>query len=194
MKCINNIIIESEEAYKNSIELSNGSELVINSTIESVEHINRIGTVVSAPKSTILKKGDEVIVHHNIMRLRNGTDHKVVQSDYYIKNNLYFVPFTEVYAYKRKGDWIVLDPYVFVKPIKFEFQEESKFVLNIKEYSYKGNKKNKGIIKYINKQLKELGVKQGDEVVFSKDSEYEFKIDDEVYYLMNTNDILAKIK
>ena len=46
-----------------------------------------------------------------------------------------------------------------------------------------------GKVKYINKELEVFGVQEGDEVSFQPESEYEFRIDDEVLYRMFTNNI-----
>ena len=50
-----------------------------------------------------------------------------------------------------------------------------------------------GTIKYINKQLIKLGLKEGDEIVYQPNSEYEFVIDDEVLYRMFTDNITIKL-
>ncbi len=44
-------------------------------------------------------------------------------------------------------------------------------------------------MKYINQELIDLGVKEGDEVSFTPDSEYEFYVDGEKLYRMFTNNI-----
>lgn len=195
MKVLNFIIVEVEEAYNNEIELNSGVKLTVNTTIESVEHINRVAKVVSAPEFTILQEGDEVIIHHNICRLRNGVKGEKVYSNYHLEGNKYFVPLTEVFMYRRDSDWISIDPYCFVKPIKIEGQESS-FIYIPDEFKegHKGNERHVGILEYPNKQLIEEGYKKGDKIIFSKNSEYEFNIDGTIMYKMSSKDILAKIK
>lgn len=187
---LNYVIVEIDEAYKNEIE-----GLVVNSTIESVAHINRIARVVEAPSFTIIKKGDEVVVHHNIFRLRNGLRGRKLQSNYHLEGNKYFVPLTEVFMYKRgNNNWNAIRPYVFVKPIKKVDKKIGNIIINSSEQnSHKGNIKLHGIIKYPNDELVYNGVDVGDNVIFSDWSEYEFNIDGEILYKMSTNDILAKI-
>ena len=46
-----------------------------------------------------------------------------------------------------------------------------------------------GVVKYNNEELKKLGVKVGDEVSFTPESEYEFYVEDEKLYRMFTNNI-----
>jgi hypothetical protein len=48
-----------------------------------------------------------------------------------------------------------------------------------------------GILKYSNSELSSLGYKEGDEIVFEPDSEYEFIIDGEKLYRMFTKNIKA---
>lgn len=186
MEAVNYLIVEIEQDYLNEI---NG--VIVNSTIESVECIQRVATVVSAPLCTILKKGDKVVVHHNIFRKRNSTRGNVVESNYHIDNNLYFVPLTEVFMYKRGDKWTAIDPYCFVRPIE-QVQREG-FAVGVNEDSHKGMVQNIGIMEFPNKELLEQGVKQGDKVMFSRYSEYEFEIDGVLYYKMGTKDILGII-
>ena len=49
-----------------------------------------------------------------------------------------------------------------------------------------------GVIKYINNQLINKGLRVGDEVSFQPESEYEFYVDGEKLYRMFTNNITLK--
>jgi len=184
---INYIIVEIEDAYNNEVD-----GLVVNSTIESVAHINRIAKVIEAPIFTILKKGDEVVVHHNMFRLRNGIKGKKIQSNYHLEGNKYFIPLTEVFMYRRGGEWKSIRPFVFIKPIELEEESVGRFTITkTSTNSHKGMKKLRGIVKYNNDDLESQGVKIGDEIIFSYYSEYEFNIEGETLYKMSTKDILA---
>lgn len=186
---INYIIVEVDEAYLNEIE-----GITVNNTIESVAHINREAIVVDAPSFTILKKGDRVLMHHNILRLRNGIRGKKVRSNYHLEGNKYFVPLTEVFMYQRDSDWNAIRPFTFVKPIPKEDKKIGGFIVNATETnSHKGMKKLRGIMKYPNDDLADKGIKAGDEVVFSEWSEYEFNVNGEILYKMSSKDILASI-
>tara|TARA_R110000851_G_scaffold291462_2_gene445810 strand:+ start:2261 stop:2842 length:582 start_codon:yes stop_codon:yes gene_type:complete len=193
MSVVNNLIVEIDSAYNNEKELSGGQSIILNSTIEDVEFVNRVATVTEAPDFTILKAGDKVVVHHNIFRLRNGIKGGQMESNYFIKDNKYFVPLTEVFMFKRDdSDWEAIDPYCFVEPIVKE-KKEVFFDLSIDEDSYKGRLHQKGIIRYPNKALRAQGVKSGDMIMFSEYSEYEFVLDNVLYYKMATKDIIAVI-
>lgn len=192
MRSINYVIIEVEDAYNNEKEFGD-VKLVVNSTIESVEHINRIAKVIAAPDCTILKEGDEVVVHHNICRLRRGTKGEVVQSDFHIEGNRYYVPLSEVFMYKRDDKWNAISPYCFVKPIKVEDKEDGVLKIIDSSDSHKGMVQNMGVVKYGNDILKMYDVEEGDTVWFSDYSEYEFEIDGELLYKMSFGDLLMKV-
>jgi len=50
-----------------------------------------------------------------------------------------------------------------------------------------------GEIAYINNQLKDLGLKVGDRISFTPDSEYAFDVDGEKLYRMYTRNICLKL-
>ena len=190
MKTINYLIVELEDVYENKVTLESGQEVIVNSTIEEVNFIKRKAKVISAPDFTILKNGDEVIVHHNIFRLRNDVRGNVAQSNYYIGENTYIVPLNEVFMYKRDdSDWIALNPFSFIEPI--EKVKEEGFQLSFEEDSYKGRVDRVGIAKYLSPDLIEQGVQVGDKVVYKQYSEYEFVVDGKLYYKMRNVNILG---
>lgn len=194
MKTLNYMIVEVDSAYNNEKKIGDVS-LVVNSTIESVEHINRIAKVVASPEFTPIKAGDEVIIHHNICRLRNGIKGIMVQSDFHIENNLYFVPLTEVFMYKPVGgEWTALAPFCFIQPIKDETKKIGSIIVQNSGDTFEGNIDKQGVVKYTNPELQEYGINVGDHICFSEDSQYKFNIDGEILYRMKTSDILGKIE
>ena len=68
--------------------------------------------------------------------------------------------------------------YCFVKPI-----------LNKSNLSVDKEKEYFGILKYSNKSLEAVGLKPGDLVMFTPNSEFEFIIEGERLYCMKSNDI-----
>lgn len=197
MKTLNYLIVEIDQAYQNELQLQNGKSIIVNTTIESVSNITRKAKVLSAPDYTILEKGDEVIVHHNIFRKRNGYQGKIVNSNYLIEGKKYYVPLTEVFMYKRGKIWKALDPYCFIKPIESKDDiQHNGFLLSDsfkKDLLHKGNVKLQGIVKYPNQSMLDWGIQEGDKVIFSPYSEYEFQIDNNLYYRMKTTDIRIKL-
>jgi len=193
MKTANYVIVELKDAYSNEEEISTGDSFIVNSTIEDVNYVNRIAEVLVAPDFTVLQKGDEVITHHNIFRLRNDVNGNIAQSNYHLDRDRYFIPLTELFMYRRDGsDWVALEPYCFVKPIEQE-KEDTFFDLSLEDDSYKGRLHKHGIMSYPNKGLIEQGIEVGDTIIFSDYSEYEFKVEGELYYKMATKDIIGKV-
>lgn len=184
MKTVNYVIVEIDNLYNNT-----EGDIIVNDSIENVKNINRIATVISAPDFTILESGDKLIVHHNIFRKKYDVVGKQINSNFWIEGNKYFVPLSEIFMYKRDNDWIAIDPYCFVKPIKADEQEVVGFLL--KENLHKGMVQHKGVVLYSNKELIKNGVNKGDKVMFSKNSQYEFDVDGVLCYRMKTNDILG---
>lgn len=189
MRAIDYIIVEIPENY---INFRKGYR--VNTTIEKVSAINRIGKVISAPEHTELEVGDDVVVHHNIVRLRKNGNGKTLPPDYLIKDNLYFVPVTEAFMYRRNGEWYSMSPYCFVKPIKYQQEETDGWLRGtMSAMSHKGYVKNTGVLDIPNKEQLENGLSKGDTILFSDYSEYEFIIDDELFYKMSTKDIIGKL-
>ena len=196
MRSLGYVVVQADQEYNNEVELA-GVKIVVNTTIESVENINREATVVSSPEGTILLPGDRVIVHHNIMRKKNSTSGKEIKSQFHIKDDKYFVPPTEVFAYKRgdESEWQGLDPYCFVEPIKAKDKEVGGINISAEKdkENFKGRENGVGILRIANRELlEEEGLKIGDKVHFTPWSEYEVKVDGRVMYRMKSEDILAK--
>jgi co-chaperonin GroES (HSP10) len=183
-------LVEVIDAYNNYETLSNGLEVMVNNTIESVENINRIGKVISAPKGTKANEGDKILFHHNICRELVGVQGKKRISGFQVKPNIYFVPVTEIFMIDKGDGWESIDPYVFIKPMPTNIITLDNGV-EIKEDDYKGTNESVGIIEYNNTFLKEQGVKKGDVIAFQENSHHEYILDGELYYKMMSNDILA---
>ena len=191
MPTLNYLIVELDQAYNNEVNiLDDNSSLIINSTVESVEHISRVAKVIDAPKFTVINKGDQIVAHHNIFRQKNDVKGKTIKSDYYLEDNQYFIPLTEVFMYKQGDQWNAIDPYVFIKPIPL--RDDNELILGVKK-EYKGREHQKGTVAFNNKALESQGIRQGDEVAFSRYCEYEFMIEGDLYYKMRTQDIIAKL-
>jgi len=179
VKGIYNFIVKPKDTRYNNTKKIGDKELIINTDNFQHQHVSREAIVISVPKSikTDIKVGDEIIVHHNIFRRYLDIRGDEQDSKSYYKDNMYFVFIDQIYAYKRNKDWIPLDQYCFVKPIK----PYSKLDTNKEEPLI-------GILKYTNKKLP----KSGSLVGFTPNSEYEFVINNERLYRVRTQDIAIK--
>ena len=127
-----------------------------------------------AAYKTKIKSGDEVYIHHNILRRYYDVRGLEKNSATYFKDNLYFCAPEQIYMYNLKSHL----NYCFIKPI-----QNQSLLRNRKEQP------NIGIVKYTNNTLEALGITPGTLITFTPNSEFEFIIDGERLYCMKSNDI-----
>lgn len=176
MKSLYHFIIKPlDKRYENTKSIGD-KELIVNSNIENHIFVSKKAVVVSTPAAykTKIKIGDEVYIHHNVLRRYYDQKGKEKNSGTYFKNELYFCSPEQIYMYNLKSH---LD-YCFVKPI-----------LNTHDLDNKKEQPNVGIVKYTNKTLEALGITPGTLITFTPNSEFEFIIDGERLYCMKSNDI-----
>jgi hypothetical protein len=183
MKSIYRFLIKpKKERYNNTIEL-NGQELIINTRIETFESVSKNAIVEIVPETfkTKIKPGDEVIVHHNVFRRFYDMKGKEKNSASFFKDDLFFCDIEQIYLYKSNNSWKTNLNYCFVKPLK-----------NDNKMTLEKEKPLKGIIKYSNDKLSSNGIKSGDLITFTPNSEFEFIIEGERLYCMKSNDIAIR--
>lgn len=143
---------------------------------------NRLAKVISTPISYTgeIEPGDVLLVHHNVFKFYYDMQGRQKSGRSYLKDNLFLIDNEQFFLYKKKDTWKAHSKYCFVKPAPLK-----------DSYIFKGGNEEPlfGTIKYINQELIELGVKEGDEISFTPDSEYEFTIEGEKLYRMFTNNI-----
>lgn len=189
MKSLHLVILKSLESHSN-VEVVDGKEFTVNVSIGDVTSINRKAVVVCAPIGSDLNKGDEVIVHHNIMRENIRNDGTLSKGNFYIADGHYQCPVSEVLLKRSKnGPWETLLDFVFVKPIKEENVELFNGIIIATE-NRNGYKFQRATLHITNKKLKNVIV--GDNIIFAPYSEHEFTIDGDLLYKCEVVDILAK--
>lgn len=169
--------------YINTVK-SGDVEIVVTTSIENHQDVQRYAEVVALPMvyDGNIKVGDIVIIQHNIFRIVVNDWGVSMQSNHHINDRCFWVDHDLIYLIIRDGQKIATDNFVFVEPIK----EETKYE-GIK------TKDHVGILRFPNDALLKKGLKDGDKVVFYKNSEYEFNIDDKIMYMMRNIRLLAKI-
>ena len=180
MKSLYNFIIKPNgERYNNKKKIGD-KELILNAEIFTHQNVNREAIVLETPviNNTLIKKGDIIIVHHNVFRRWHNQHGIEKNSKSWLKKGTYAIYEDQIFAYKR-NNWKSLKGYCFVKPI----HSKNKFS-NKKEQSLVG------VMKYTDKDLP--NIKNGDLVGFTPYSEYEFIIDGERLYRVLTNQISIK--
>lgn len=190
MKAILYFLVEVVNDYNNYRTLENGLEVMENNTIESVENVNRIGKVLSAPRGTKAEVGDMLLFHHNICRRERGFKGKRPLSPFQVKPNVYFVPITEIFMMDKGNGWEAIEPFVFVEPLP-PTMITLENGLQIAETEYKGYNESIGTIAFNNRWLEEQGLEVGDTIAFEEFSQHEYEIDGKLYYKMQAKDILG---
>ena len=170
------------DRYENELKLGDKT-LVLNTKIESFKSVNNLAIVVETPKAfkTNIKKGDIIVIHHNVFRVFYDMKGVKKNSRSFFKDDLYFCAIDQIYLYKNTGDWKSFGDRCFVMPLKnkdsLRLDKEQKLI---------------GILKYGNKSLDALKISPGDVVGFTPNSEWDFIIDDQRVYCMKSNDIVIK--
>ena len=183
MKSVFDFIVEPKgKRYSNEISVG-GKDLILNSNIETFKFINRVAIVKEIPIAykTPIEVGDEILIHHNVFRRYYNQKGEAVDSSKLFNDNEYFCQLDQVYLYKKKGGWNTLGQRCFIMPIK-----------NNDNWSLDAERRNIGILKMGNKTLSSLGVNEGDLVGFKSNREFEFIVDNQRLYCMESNDILVK--
>lgn len=201
MQGITEYIIGFDHTHRETVKVGE-TEYGINPNFEQPKHINRIGKVISAPihGGPVIKKGWEVLVMHTLLlnevysKTGNQKSNFCVDRDknyFRIKPNLIVM-----YRNDSNDNWKCHMDVVMVKPIKIKEEvktwngyELPDSVFN-EEKGYKGNETRKGTIAFGNDELAKNAIFEGDTVMFKIDREYEFEIEGETYYQMETCDLL----
>ena len=176
MNSLYQFIIKPYNSRYDNIKSINGKELIVNTSIEDHQFISKKAVVASTPTAfeTDIQCGDIVYVHHNVFRRYYDMKGNEKNSSIFFKDDLFFCSLDQIYMYNLKCN---LD-YCFVKP-----------VLNKSSLSVSKEKEHFGILKYSNSCLEAVGLKPGELVVFTPDSEFEFIVEGERLYCMKSNDI-----
>ena len=182
MKSPYNFIVTplNNRRYDNVKNVS-GVDLI--TSVSQEDHIssNRLAKVISLPinyKGPV-EEGDTLLVHHNVFKFYYDMQGRQKSGRSFLKDNLFLIDNEQFFLYKRDDNWMAHSKYCFIKPIQAKDSA----------YFKTGEEPLIGIVKYINKELLNLGVSVGDEISFTPDSEYEFTVDDEKLYRMLTNNI-----
>ena len=168
--------------YDNDINIGDKT-LTVNSSIENFKFISREAVVISTPLmyETKIKKGDKVIIHHNVFRRYYNQKGKAVDSSKLFKEDMYFCQPDQIYLYKTDKKWMAFGERCFVMPIK-----------NNNIFSLDKERKHIGVLKIGNNSLKSLKINEGDLIGFKPNREFEFIVDNMRLYCMESNDILLK--
>ena len=170
------------DRYDNTVKVGEQT-LITNSSIESFKHVNNIAEVIETPAAfaTPIKKGDLIVIHHNVFRVFYDMKGIKKNSRSFLKDGLFFCGIDQVYLYKRNETWKSFGDRCFVAPVKNKDVLSSQKTADLI-----------GILKIGNSSLNALNINPGDTVGFTPGSEWDFIIDDQRVYCMKSNDIVIK--
>lgn len=159
-------------------------KFAISTSKEDHKTSNRFATVVSVPiyYDGPIVAGDIVVVHHNVFKFYFDMKGRQKSSWHYLFDDYFIVEPEQLYLYtKNKDSWHAPSPFVFVRPIP----SEDKIISTTN-----GLEELWGEIVFKNEDMTEVEV--GDIVSFTPDSEYEFRINNEILYRMYNRNICLK--
>ena len=97
MRSIYNFIVKPKGTRYNNIKKVDGKELILNTEIFHHQYVNREAIVLETPivNKTPIKKGDIIIVHHNIFRRWHNVKGVEKNSKSWIKKNDEVLPWKD---------------------------------------------------------------------------------------------------
>jgi hypothetical protein len=181
MKGMFDFIIKPKESRYNNIKNIGDSKLILNTELQNHQYVSREGVVIGEPSinTTGVKKGDTVVLHHNVFRRYRDIRGKEKNGKSYYKDNIYVVSPDLIFAKIKEDKIYPLNGFNFIKPIK----EDKMFSIDFEKPLI-------GILKYKDSSLKVMTI--GDLVGFRPGSEYEFFLNKERLYRVPTNSITIK--
>ena len=183
--------VKVEKTQEDTI-IVNGKELFLDTSFNELKLARQYGTVVALPiglpkgLKLDVKVGDKVYCHHFLTSEENRVK-------FHDDEKVFSIHWTYMYARVRKGKLKMLHQWNFVKQ---KVEDESNYISDSGIYlkPEAEDVELHGYVEYMNDDLKKLGVKKGDEVVFSENSEYDMIIEGEKLLRMRNFDILAKVE
>ena len=153
--------------------------LIVSSSQEDHRFSQRIAEVVELPINYDgpVKVGDLLLVHHNVFKFYYDMKGRQKSGRSFFKDDMFFVDHMQFFMYHNGDRWNAHDKYCFIKPVDKNVSEEPLI----------------GTIRYINEELEAFGLREGDEISFKPNSDYEFTVDGEKLYRMFTDNITLSL-
>ena len=158
------IVTPLGERYNNEVEVEDGKNLILNTEISNHEYINRIGKVLQVPYgvATPVRKGYEVLVHHQVFRRWYDMKGREKNTRSFINEDKYLLQQDQLFLYRKEGgDWNTMPGYSFIQPVE-----------NDDRFSIDKEKPLVGFVRYSGSPLM-----VGKLVGFSPGDEFEFVVD-----------------
>lgn len=184
MKPLYDFLVYLPKKFKDTITVG-GTELYLANKYDEFGNRYCSAEIVSVPQKydTGAKPGDTLYFHH----------HVVLESKYKMGNDIYRVLYdpnggynSHAYAYQNKIGIHMLDEWVFLEAYDTDEQVSASGLLISTDKAAPTT----GVLLYDSVATAELGIKAGDEVGFSKESDYAMEVDGKKVWRMRISDLM----
>jgi hypothetical protein len=187
MKAIGNFICTPSGGRRyDNIKVIEGIEFITSTSEEDHKSSNRLATVEQIPAgyNGPIKKGDTLLVHHNVFKYYNDINGQRKSGKSFFKEDQFLVDFEQFFMYKNESGWHSNGRYCFIKPIRNTMEGMYNVVST---YPLVGE------LMYPSDDQIKSGLKSGDIVCFTPNSEYEFIVDGEKMYRVFDHQVTIKL-
>lgn len=188
MRMLENFLVRLPKRFKDTIKV-NGQELYLDPKFDEFQHRVMQGEVVSVPMryEKVAEPGDTLYFHHHVV-MDKGQGLRYNDEEIFIVRYHPDTPYaSQAFAVKDEDGIRVLSQWVLLEPIAEDNQLKSDTIQII---TFEEEENKRGKIAFINETLEEAGLRVGDTVGFSKNSDYEIEIEGKKYWRMRFDDLL----
>lgn len=186
-----NYLIKVDKTHENTIDVG-GVEMYLDSSYNPMHNARQHGTIVGLPGAVHpaakmdIQIGDIAYFHHFVIEESNRVS-------YHEEEDVFQAHFSQIYCVVRDGEIIMQSHWNFVEQ-KEENEEDIKTKSGLYFKSNNGDVELYGYLRHTNDWMLSNGGDLGDEVVFSKNSEYDMEVEGKKYLRMRNIDILATVQ
>jgi co-chaperonin GroES (HSP10) len=195
IKPINDAVyIRAEKNKHGTHTFDNGKEIFIDTFFRdtATEHACHDGEVVYVPsripsgREMILKKGDHVYGSHFLTH-EDYEDNMTGELLYRVSyESTLYCRINKDESIDMLNDWSFFEPLLEPEENMYSDVAPSLIIKSERE-----RLPNRAVAKHLCKSLRDIGVKEGDIVVWTKDSDYEIVVEGETYFRIETVDVVA---
>jgi co-chaperonin GroES (HSP10) len=192
MKTVNNIFYLDIDTEANQKVKYGSLELHVDTTFDELRHAVQCGIVKHSPEVLVgehygkecPRVGDKVYFHHRV----HGTRHERKWSQKIELNGeqMFWSSYSDLYCIVRDGKVIMLDEWIFVRPVI----EEVASPLLLDQTAKVSRKE--GVVVHTNASSAENDIHVGDCVFFQKDADYDMVVEGEKLLRMKNGHLYAK--
>lgn len=171
--------------YSNTKRIAD-KDFITSTDTEDFQSSNRLAEVLSTPLNYKgeVEKGDLLVVHHNVFKYYYDMKGRQKSGKSFFQDDIFLLDYDQFFMFNKNGSWRAKDGVCFIKPIPMKHH----FLDLPGEYQPL-----QGEILYGSRTSDEMGLTPGMRVSFIPETEYEFRIDDQLLYRMFTDHICAEL-